>query len=266
MLLKKSFPGFLLLIGCLVVSAQSKQEDVVYLKNGSIIRGHITHQTLHLENEAERLLKIELAGGSVFVFRPNEIDSITKQRPLRKQMQWTQYYRKDRGYRHITEAGLIYGLSNQKQQDYYGQPEDFGFTLHTVNGYQWWPYLFTGIGVGIDRYISYRQTFSPVYVRLASEFLKRKVTPYVMADVGYAIMWRIAKNDFITYKNRGGYYANAGGGLRIYTRSRGSVLLGLAYRHTQSKSEWWYTNQQDGPRYAVERAYHRMVFMVGATF
>lgn len=82
----------------------------------------------------------------------------------------------------MTEFSLIYGVDlknlNPDPYGYYNNPEDdFGISLHTVNGYQVWPYLYAGLGVGIDRMITYKQTFSPFYVRVASEFLKKKVTP-----------------------------------------------------------------------------------------
>ncbi len=52
---------------------QEEMEDVVYLKNGNIIRGQILEQIV---NES---LKIETRGGSVFVFSMDEISRITKE-------------------------------------------------------------------------------------------------------------------------------------------------------------------------------------------
>ena len=58
-----------------VVSHASAQQyqDVVYLKNGSIIRGIIIEQ---IPGES---LKIQTQGGSVFVFRMSEIVKIVKE-------------------------------------------------------------------------------------------------------------------------------------------------------------------------------------------
>lgn len=53
---------------------QEEMEDVVYLKNGNIIRGQILEQIV---NES---LKIETRGGSVFVFSMDEISRITKEK------------------------------------------------------------------------------------------------------------------------------------------------------------------------------------------
>lgn len=51
--------------------AQKEREDVLYLKTGSVIRGNIKEQN------AEKV-KVELLGGSVFVFNTTEIDSINR--------------------------------------------------------------------------------------------------------------------------------------------------------------------------------------------
>lgn len=49
--------------------------DVVYLKNGSILRGVIIEQ---VPNE---LIKLQTADGNVFVYQTNEIEKITKENP-----------------------------------------------------------------------------------------------------------------------------------------------------------------------------------------
>ncbi len=66
--------GFIMLIlSSPCYSADSDTQDVVYLKNGSIIRGTIIEQ-IPMET-----LKIETADGSVFVYQMSEIERITKE-------------------------------------------------------------------------------------------------------------------------------------------------------------------------------------------
>lgn len=55
--------------------AQKNYQDVVYLKNGSIIRGVI------IEQVPSKSLKIETVGKSVFVYKMDEIEKITKEKP-----------------------------------------------------------------------------------------------------------------------------------------------------------------------------------------
>lgn len=255
----------LLFSGAKGLVAQGTIQDVVYLKNGSILRGNLTERS-------DARIKIELQGGSVFVFTPQEVDSVKKENVLKERVRAIkeEYFRRDRGFRHITEMSIIYGtnLKNTPNNYYYynNNGDDFGLSLHTVNGYQAWPYLFAGAGLGIDRYISFKQTFSPFYLRLASEFLKKKVTPYVFGDIGYAVMWKQKAAEGYSYlKNKGGLYASAGGGIRIYTRSLASVLLSVSYRRTQSETNYAY-NYDTNVAYHVARTYQRIAFNIGVTF
>ncbi|MES2620075.1 MAG: hypothetical protein V4615_04415 [Bacteroidota bacterium] len=259
-----------LLLSLLVSSfafSQTNIEDVVYLKSGSIVRGKITEHKYGV-------VKIELTGGSLFVFQPGEIDSVKKENVVKRNIKAIRknYFRKDRGYRNMTEFGIIYGtdLKRDNNDPYYyyynNNPDDFGLSLHTVNGYQVWPYLYAGAGIGVERFISLKQTFSPFYLRVASEFLKKRVTPYAFLDVGYSHLWKQKSNEYISYQNKGGLYLTAGGGVRIYTQSRASVVLSLAYKRNQSESKWWYTQSVDGSFYTIKRTYQRLVMSVGVTF
>jgi hypothetical protein len=184
------------------------------------------------------------------------------------------YFRKNRGFRNMTEVGFIYGpnQNNQSQSIYYynttGNRDDVGISLHTVNGYQIWPYLYAGAGVGLDRFITYQQSFAPVYLRLASEFLKKRITPYVFADVGYSFMFENYVPDpseYAYYHNYGGLYITAGAGLRIYTRSRVSFVISAGYKRNNSESKYGY-NYEQGTEYDIKRTYQRLVASLGVTF
>jgi hypothetical protein len=172
----------------------------------------------------------------------------------------------------MTEVAIIYGVNfknNPGNNGYYGNTnqDDIGLSFQTVNGYQFWPYLFVGGGVGIDRFITYQQTFSPFFLRLSSEFLKRKVTPYVYLDGGYSVMWKEHSTSDIVYtKSDGGAYVAAGGGVRIYTRSRASVILSAGYKMNMSVTNWMYLNDFYGDSYDIKRTYQRFVMNIGVSF
>ena len=263
-MIRKIFFAICLVMATAFIFAQSNTEDVIYLKNGGIIRGKI------VEHESAGKIKIELMGGSVFVFLATEIDSLKKENALKNKLRelGKNYFRKDRGFRNMTELAIIYGVNfkNNPSTYYYGNgnQDDIGLSLQTINGYQFWPYLFVGAGVGIDRFITYQQTFSPFFIRLSSEFLKRKVTPYVYLDAGYSVMWKQPNTQDITYKNEGGAYTAAGGGIRIYTRSRASVILSAGYKMNMSSSTWSYT--YDSYSYNTQRTYQRFVMNFGVSF
>lgn len=59
-----------------MLQAQEQMQDVVYLKNGSIIRGII------IEQVPNKSLKIKTKDGSVFVYNMDDIERITKEEPV----------------------------------------------------------------------------------------------------------------------------------------------------------------------------------------
>jgi len=78
----KTFSAVLIYLLVLLITgyelfAKDDYEDVVYLKNGSIVRGMILEQVPNVS------LKIETYDGSLFVYKFDEIEKITKE-PIKK--------------------------------------------------------------------------------------------------------------------------------------------------------------------------------------
>lgn len=69
--------SFLISVMSVATVHGSSSEDVVYLKNGSVIRGQI------VEIIPDEKISIRLAGGSVLVYRFDEIERIEKQQVIR---------------------------------------------------------------------------------------------------------------------------------------------------------------------------------------
>jgi hypothetical protein len=66
------FAALFILLSAPVV-AQITQRDVVYLKNGSVIKGAV------LEQIPDKTVKIQTSDGSIFVFQMSEVERITKE-------------------------------------------------------------------------------------------------------------------------------------------------------------------------------------------
>lgn len=79
---------------------QNNYEDVVYLKNGNIIRGTITEQVIN------KSLKIETADKNTFVYQIDEIEKITKEHPKYKSPELKSNEEKRKGF-----IGLSFGVS-----------------------------------------------------------------------------------------------------------------------------------------------------------
>ena len=71
--MKTLFATFILIILSYTVIGQNNIEDVVYLKNGSIIRG------LVLETIPNQTVKIQTVDRNIFVFQMSEVEKITKE-------------------------------------------------------------------------------------------------------------------------------------------------------------------------------------------
>ena len=75
------FAGWILTISCL---AQESYEDVVYLKDGSIIRGMI------IEQIPGKTIKVQTRDGNVFVYSINLVTKITKELALQRRSEQTE--------------------------------------------------------------------------------------------------------------------------------------------------------------------------------
>lgn len=187
-------------------------QDVVYLKNGSIIRGIVIEQ-IPLQS-----LKIEAVGGSVFVFSFDEIEKITKEqknlpepeaKPERKEnvTNVTPNTGLKKGYRGIVEMGPALPL---------------GITMTIINGYQFNPHLSLGLGTGLNFYIEEERISMPLFADLRVSFLDKRVSPYIAMNLGYSFD---LTNDF----EPSGLLFLPMGGVRFKFSEKMSMNIGLGF-------------------------------------
>ncbi len=164
-----------MLFVAMVAQAQSWQE-VVYLKNGSIIRGVIIEQ---VPNES---LKIQTTDGNVFAYRMDEVEKITKEevRSSSNRSQRNSRYKEyglNRGYRGFFDIGYTLGFKSSVER----RLEAF-----TSHGYQFSPYLFVGVGAGVQYYHEIENYFGiPIYLHLRTSLPLRPFRPFIDLRGGY---------------------------------------------------------------------------------
>lgn len=169
----------LLMCCCLAgVHAQQVLEEVVYTKNGSVVRGVIT------EMKPNESLKIETADGNVFVFPMREVEKITKE-PVWEVPRHPHHpsFRQPipydvRGYRGFLEAGVAAGIG------------DYALTrleVNTSHGYQFNPYLFVGGGLGIHYYFDVSDVLIPIFADCRVNVLPGRISPYIDFKLGYSV-------------------------------------------------------------------------------
>ncbi len=197
------FSLFFVAMSTVALQAQTLQE-VVYLKNGSIIRGIIIEQ---VPNES---LKIETADGSLFVFRMDEVSKITKESPKKAtslksssvSFSTDSEYGWQRAPRYRGFVGHHFVANTGDFNDTYG------VSIFTSHGCQLIPELYVGLGIGFLGYFSgddYDDSWAlsiPVFVHLRRDLhtvLQKNAAPYVDVKVGYSF----AEDD-----DYGSYYGN----------------------------------------------------------
>lgn len=151
--------------------AQKNYQDVIYLKNGSIIRGLIIEQVV---NES---FKIETTDDNVFVFEIDKIEKIAKEPTTRKTKQPPESYDFKKGFTRIFEVG--YGMT------FYSSYMDGSINLDFIYGYKINKYFSIGVGSGLWSY-PHNQEAVPLYADFRSPFLSSRFSPYFSLKMGYA--------------------------------------------------------------------------------
>ncbi len=192
-----------------IAQAQSSQE-VVYLKNGSVIRGVIIEQ---VPNES---LKIQTADGSIFAYQMDEVEKITKEQSAntRTHHGFTLNHKgRQQGYRGFVDVSGIIGV---------GDYSDSRIGISTSHGYQFNPYLFLGGGIATNYHFGPEKFFLPIYVHLRSEFLNHSYSPFADLRIGYSF--------FINpIQARGGFYTEALIGYRFAVGEKIGISVGVGY-------------------------------------
>jgi len=231
------------------VMAQNSGVDVIYLKNGSVIRGSI------FEQKPDEYIKVQSLDGNTYVYKPSEVEKITKEvntvpvtaekkqaAPRIQKENQTQYQAPKKGMWFAAETQFL-------------NPPGMDFVL----GYKLHRFAYLGGGAGFNNYtgalFSNGRTFSgtiiPVYIRYSGDILRGyekkpgdgtrgRVTPFYFVEGGYGFAWNNApfySTDLVngayggSGKSKGGIYASAGIGVKFRTNKNISFGLALDYKY-----------------------------------
>ncbi|MDX2245321.1 MAG: hypothetical protein SF052_00990 [Bacteroidia bacterium] len=239
-----------------VIGQIYNMENVIYLKDGSEIRGWI------LEQIPGEYVKVELVGGSILVYRQSEIEKITSEptrysRIIRKyntKPQGIQY--RDRGLYHFVATGFT-------TNDNMWGGSQLDVSLNYRAGYRFNQYLGLGLGVGIDEYDS--GGIVPVFGEVSGDLLRRKRTPFYLAQAGYGIG---VSTTWIADNLEGGLYYHLGAGLKVRTRSRAEWTFTMGYKSQQMTETLvqWIDFNREPVRTVRERTVRGIVYQVAIGF
>jgi hypothetical protein len=246
--MKKTVQNLLLLVFifvCHFSNGQNNMGDVVYLKNGSVIKGTIIEQ---VPNES---IKLETRSGDIFVFKTDEIEKMVKenlqQANAKKTPQTTST--SNSGFFQLVESNWGLGVLQVKNQTTTSKYEVLSFGFRSVNGYQFNEHLTLGLGVGID---VNNNVNLPITFDVRATLLKGKISPVFTTNIGYAIG---------LFKTQGGLVLNPQIGIKNNISNNMAYFFNFGY-----KFQTQHTELSSYGLYSTKRFYHLMTISTGFTF
>ncbi len=241
------------------VSAQNTTQDVVYLKNGGVMRGSI------IEMIPEKYVKIEIVGGNIFVFQVSEIEKCVKESSKLSESVVQQELNNNNG-------GPIKKDSCGVGRGYYGVFE-FGIggsggymngplrtNINFINGYRINPWFALGGGFGLRSFLG-NDLFMPLFLDLRVNFTNKRTSPYFSMDQGYAFC--------LTSVNNGGYMMSPTLGVSVKMKKRSALNFGLSYELQRTMAYDYYYDYNYPQYYYDYRSpqwTHTLSFQFGIAF
>jgi hypothetical protein len=241
----------------LTLFAQKRSRDVVYLKNGSIIKGTIVLQ------DPGKQIKLKTKDNNLWVFRYDEIDSITRPSsvviPFRN------------GYFNLTELGVLAGNSSNATRA--------PFTMTNINSWYFPKGYSAGLGVGVE--LS-NETYLPVVADFRYYLQDRRPLPFISLQAGYSFALGGSYTQTIyavddirlspmiwpgpvpSYTNdpisaRGGILINPSIGIQTPINERFALTFSAGYRWMRHS----YGRTED---YRIDIDYRRLTIKIGLLF
>lgn len=209
------------IICCCMLSSPSEilaqkrmyQEDVAYLKNGSIIRGKIKAQV------PRESVTIETYDGMIFELKTADIDYITIEPSQYNKIRFRYDY-KVMPYVY-PGPGWYSGIEIATS----GNDTHTSLFLEGRMGYRWKHWLQTGIVTGLNPYSP--GLIVPLAAELRADLLRKRISPFLYGQGGYGFVTR-ASRDFLAF--RGGWMYQYGAGVTIRNRQKRDYQLGIGYK------------------------------------
>lgn len=212
------------------IAQSTNLEDVVYLKNGSILKGKI------IELDMEKEVKVEIMGGSILVYPASEIEKITQEErttlPVNDFKAWKRP-------RHTPTTGIYQVLTTSLMPGF--DSDGFfiiGLSLKYILGYQINQHVGVGVGYGGDLYVP--DMVTPVFIDFRGYLKNKSFSPYYSLGIGYGF----AQNtEWRTINSKGGIYINPAVGMRMASRRKAHFVMDVGVKLQKASFDrgqgWW---------------------------
>lgn len=195
-------------------TACGQVQDVIYLYNGSVLRGEVT------ELYVDSLVKLKTVGGNILAIAAKDILQITQEDKFQDA---PKYFFRDSGFCHYSLWG--FGAGKNEFDDVAA-----GLYFETLNGYQFsrrWQLMLGTLIMASER------NLLNVYADGRYHFFVDKNTNFLYADAGLCTPL-VFKNNFGITSIRPGLYLSPGYGLRMNPkRGKLAFIFSFGYMFQQ---------------------------------
>ena len=95
-----------------------------------------------------------------------------------------------------------------------------------------------GVGLGLGFQSFQHEQFLPLYLEVMGYKKKKKNTPVLEMQFGYAPCWYSGSMNLKNYEYHGGVFFNAGVGSKFHVNGPFSVIFHISYRHQFARLEY----------------------------
>ncbi|HEY8936281.1 MAG TPA: hypothetical protein VIM65_13705 [Cyclobacteriaceae bacterium] len=219
--------------------------DVIYLKNGSIIKGIV------MEMVPGGVIKIKTADGSIFIYQMEEVVKMEKEEDLSKKpgQNTSEDGVNDKGYFLMARVGPCINPES-----------DNVFTIipSFITGVKLNDYLSIGVGVETLKYSFTNDqvadiTMYPVFLDTRFYIPRKRVQPMFSLQVGYAFGGKTHFSyypgsyiDFAPKSHSGGVFTSLGAGMRTFLNKKLSFVFdgGVAFQSMNGYSSEYQSSSQ----------------------
>lgn len=216
-----------------------KEQDVLYLRNGSIIRGNIIEKS-------DTLVRILITGGNVFAWHPDQILITAREAEPRRDLTV-----KEDGFFHLFTVGFLFGQSDSEK------PAPFSVMWESF--YKYRENYATGFFLGFEQL---KENIVPMGISFKYMLPVRQSAIVFGVSGGYGNPVEEPREDYIT-RMKGGLIGGAELGFHVPVGRGNGIFMSVGYRYTELNydiEDWWLGD------YKRKIKYNRLLFRIGISF
>jgi hypothetical protein len=233
------------------INAQINKRDIVYLKNGSIIKGYI------LEMVPNGTIKVKTSDGSIFIYKMEEVEKTAKEgadvvvnaAPEQKQSQASPDGKSTQDME-VNSKGYLLMVRGGPNLHVAEIDPSIDASFGIINAVQINEYLSLGIGVEATTYMydgsgTHSALIFPVFLDTRLYVPRQKIQPMFGFQFGYSFinnknsksdLYGGSSSDFVPQDGSGGTYLAVNAGMRILINNVTSIIAegGLSFQQLKN--------------------------------